>query len=135
VKLEGTPAGHKMSEVRRLTGNAMDVFAGWGGLSFWEGLERGCAGCMPAANFGPALARVYDLYHTGRTQDAHRLFITQAPFIAWSMQSIDLSIWCAKESLRRLGVIATAHLREPASQLDAVDIGQFEQYYQTAFTP
>ncbi len=135
VKLEGTPAGHKMSEVLRLTENGMDVFAGWGGLSFWEGLERGCAGCMPAANFGPALARVYDLFHAGLLDEARRFFVAEAPFIAWSMQSIDLSVWCAKESLRRWGVIDATHLREPATELDITDIEQFEQYFQTAFTP
>ena len=65
VKIEGTPAGPKTSEVLALSDNRMDVFAGWGGLSFWEGLQRGAKGCMPAANFGPALARVYELYRAG----------------------------------------------------------------------
>ena len=66
VKIEGTPAGPKTSEVLALSDNRMDVFAGWGGLSFWEGLQRGAKGCMPAANFGPPLAEVYELYQGRR---------------------------------------------------------------------
>ncbi len=127
VKIEGTPAGAKTGEVVERTGGQMAVFAGWGGLSFWEGLPRGAAGCMPAANFGPALAQVYDLFHQGQIAEAATLFDRLTPFIAWSMQSIDLSVWCAKAALVRAGILASATLREPATLPDAVMQAEFER--------
>jgi 4-hydroxy-tetrahydrodipicolinate synthase len=129
VKIEGTPAGPKTSEVLALSDNRMDVFAGWGGLSFWEGLQRGAKGCMPAANFGPALARVYDQYQGGEYVAARSQFDRLVPFINWSMQSVDLSVWCAKEALRREGILATNVLREPAGLPDAIMRHEFEVFY------
>lgn len=128
VKIEGTPAGGKTSEILALTEGGMDVFAGWGGLSFWDGLLRGAAGCMPAANFGPPLARVYDLFAAGDRAAAYAAFTAEVPFIAWSMQSIDLSIWTAKEALARAGVLASAAMREPATLPDEALRGEFDVF-------
>lgn len=127
VKLEGTPAGAKTSEILRRLDGRMAVFAGWGGLSFWEGLQRGATGCMPAANFGPVLAQVYDRFCAGQPETASALFDRATPFIAWSMQSIDLSIWCAKEALMRAGALHTNILREPATLPDDVMMAEFER--------
>ncbi len=132
VKIEGTPAGEKTSEVLALTGGGMDVFAGWGGLSFWDGLLRGAAGCMPAANFGPVLARVYDLYARGERDAAYATFNRAVPFIAWSMQSIDLSVWTAKASLTRAGVLMSATLREPRTLPDEMLCRQFDVFQNDA---
>jgi dihydrodipicolinate synthase/N-acetylneuraminate lyase len=128
VKIEGTPAGPKTSAVLELTAGRMAVFAGWGGLSFFDGLQRGAAGCMPAPNFGPELARVYDLYQAGAHAAARTRFDALTPFITWSMQSIDLSIWCAKEAFARQGLLRTATLREPAILPDAIMRQQFESF-------
>lgn len=129
VKLEGTPAGAKTSEILRRLEGSMTVFAGWGGLSFWEGLQRGATGCMPAANFGPVLAQVYNLYRAGDLGPARTLFDRATPFIAWSMQSIDLSVWCAKEALTRLGALRFNVLREPATLPDEVMKAEFEHFW------
>ncbi len=129
VKIEGSPAGPKTSEVLALSDNRMDVFGGWGGLSFWEGLQRGAKGCMPAANFGPPLAEVYELYQRGDYAAARSRFDGLVPFVNWSMQSVDLSVWCAKEALKRQGILTTNILREPASLPDAVMRHEFEVFY------
>lgn len=129
VKLEGTPAGPKTSDLLSLSGGSLGVLAGWGGLSFWDGLERGACGCMPAPNFGPALARVYDLYTAGDQAGARAAFNAAVPFIAWSMQSVDLSVWAAKESYRRRGIFQSAHQRDPVALPDAVMRGQFLAYW------
>lgn len=120
VKLEGLPAGEKTAAVISRLGGAMTVFAGWGGLSFWEGLQRGAAGCMPAANLGPALSVVYELFKVGRIAEAAVAFDRVVPLVTWSMQSIDLGVWCAKESLVRTGVFTSATMREPAALPDEV---------------
>lgn len=128
AKLEGTPSGPKTSEILRLTAGKMGVLAGWGGLSFWDGLQRGACGCMPAPNFGPALATVYNLYRVGKQDEALVVFNNLVPFINWSMQSVDLSVWAAKEAFRRMGIFESAYQREPASLPDAVTRKQFDVF-------
>ncbi|MEZ4672024.1 MAG: dihydrodipicolinate synthase family protein [Anaerolineae bacterium] len=128
AKLEGTPAGPKTSEVIRLTAGRMGLHAGWGGLSFWDGLQRGACGCMPAPNFAPALAQVYNRYTTGQPDAALALFNRLVPFITWSMQSVDLSVWAAKETFRRMGIFGSAYQREPAALPDDVTRGQFDAF-------
>jgi 4-hydroxy-tetrahydrodipicolinate synthase len=128
VKLEGTPAGPKTSDLLALSSGSLDVLAGWGGLSFWDGLERGACGCMPAPNFGPALARVYDLYTSGAKGQAWAAFNAVVPFITWSMQSVDLSVWTAKESYRRRGIFQSAYQRDPVALPDAVMRAQYMTY-------
>lgn len=125
VKLEGIPSASKTTEIRRRLDGRMAVFSGWGGLAFLEGLERGAAGCMPAANLGFALAQVYRLFADGRRDDAADRFDRLVPFMAWTMQSLDLGTWCAKEMLRRAGVIASSHMREPFAQPDAGQVAEF----------
>ncbi|MSP12378.1 MAG: dihydrodipicolinate synthase family protein [Chloroflexi bacterium] len=129
VKIEGTPAGPKTAEILRLTGGQMGVFAGWGGLSFWDGLLRGACGCMPGPNFSPDFARVYDLFVSGDHEAAWSTFNALVPFISWSMQSVDLSVWTAKESFVRWGIFASSTQRDPATLPDAVDRQQFEAFF------
>jgi hypothetical protein len=45
------------------------------------------------------------------------------------MQSIDLSVWCAKEALVRQGILRTANLREPAILPDAGMRQEFERFW------
>ncbi|MBI5879989.1 MAG: dihydrodipicolinate synthase family protein [Chloroflexi bacterium] len=130
AKLEGVPSGPKISEIMNLTGGRMVVFTGWGGLGFWDGLLRGDVGCMPAACFGPSLARVYNLYAAGKVPDAWKCFDAQAHFVAWSMQTLDISVWTSKLALLREGVIASATQRDPATPGDPVMQAQFEVYWE-----
>jgi dihydrodipicolinate synthase/N-acetylneuraminate lyase len=129
AKLEGVPSGPKISEIAQLTGGRMYVFTGWGGLGFWDGLLRGDVGCMPAACFGPSLARVYDLHAKGDAAAAWAAFDAQAHFVAWSMQSLDISVWASKMALQRAGVIESACQRDPATPGDAVMARQFDVYW------
>ncbi len=46
------------------------------------------------------------------------------------MQSVDLSVWCAKQALLHQGVLASAALREPATLPDAVMRHEFETFLQ-----
>ncbi len=113
VKFEGLPAGPKTSAVMDLLAGRMDVFVGWGGLSLMEGLARGAVGVMPSANLAPVLTRILNTYQAGDKAAAARQFALVVPFMSWSMQSIDLGVWAAKEQLRRGGIIRTSVTREP----------------------
>jgi dihydrodipicolinate synthase/N-acetylneuraminate lyase len=128
VKAEGTPQGATLSETLRQGDGRLDVFCGWGGLGMLDAMQRGAAGSMPAPNFTRIFAEVQRLYELGRHDDASNLFHLELPFILWAMQSLDFSVKSAKEELRRLGILATSHQRQPAVALDVVSQLQLNRW-------
>ena len=128
VKVEGTPQGTTISETLRLTDGRLAVFCGWGGLGILDALERGAAGSMPAPNFTRLFAEIQIRYEAGDGAGAADLFRTELPFVLWAMQSIDHSVASAKEDLRRRGVFASAHQRQPAAHLDGIARGQLARF-------
>lgn len=128
VKAEGMPQGPTISETRRLLGDRLGLFCGWGGLSLLDALERGAIGNMPAPNFTRYFAEVQRLWESGDREAAQRQFDEGLPFVLWSMQSIDHSVTAAKEELQQRGVIASARLRQPALALDEIARGQLTRY-------
>jgi dihydrodipicolinate synthase/N-acetylneuraminate lyase len=128
VKAEGMPQGATISETRRLLGDRLGLFCGWGGLSLLDSLERGAIGNMPAPNFTRYFAEVQRSWERGDHEEAQRQFDEGVPFVLWTMQSIDHSVTAAKEELRRRGVIASARLRQPALALDEIAQGQLTRY-------
>jgi 4-hydroxy-tetrahydrodipicolinate synthase len=122
IKAEGMPQGAAISETRRLCGDRLGLFCGWGGLSLLDALERGAIGNMPAPNVTRFFADVQRLWESGDREAAERLFDTGVPFVMWTMQSIDQTVTAAKIELHRRGIIASPRLRQPATPLD--DIAQ-----------
>lgn len=128
VKAEGTPQGITLSETLRQSEGRLEVFCGWGGLGMLDAMQRGAAGSMPAPNFTRVFAEVQRLFELGRHNDASNLFHLELPFILWAMQSIDFSVKSAKEELRRRGIFATSHQRQPAVALDEASQRQLDAW-------
>ena len=128
VKAEDMPQGATISETRRLCGDRLGLFCGWGGLSLLDALERGVIGNMPAPNFTRLFADVQRLWEFADRAAAEQLFDTGVPFVLWTMQSIDHSVTAAKIELHRRGIITTARLRQPATILDDIALGQLDRF-------
>jgi 4-hydroxy-tetrahydrodipicolinate synthase len=128
VKAEGTPQGATISETRRLCGDRLGLFCGWGGISLLDALERGAVGNMPAPNFTRFFAGVQRSWEAGDREGAERYFAVGISFVLWTMQSIDHSVASAKEELRRRGILASATRRQPALQLDEIARGQLTRF-------
>lgn len=128
IKAEGMPQGATISETRRLCGDRLGLFCGWGGLSLLDALERGAIGNMPAPNFTRFFVDVQHLWESGDREGAEKLFDSGIPFVMWTMQSIDHSVTAAKTELFRRGIIASAHVRQPASPLDDIAHGQLARF-------
>ncbi len=128
VKAEGMPQGAAISEARRLLGDRVGLFCGWGGLSLLDALERGAIGNMPAPNFTRFFVDVQRRWEDGDREAAGELYAKDLPFVLWSMQSIDHSVTAAKEELRRRGIIASARLRQPAATLDEIAHRQLSSF-------
>lgn len=128
VKAEGMPQGATISETRRLCGDRLGLFCGWGGLSLLDALERGAVGNMPAPNFTRFFADVQRLWEAGDREGAEQHFASGVPFVMWTMQSIDHSVTAAKAELHRRGVIASPGLRQAASPLDDIAMRQLTRF-------
>jgi 2-keto-3-deoxy-L-arabinonate dehydratase len=128
VKIEGTPQGHVISETIARCGDRLGVFCGWGGLSILDALERGSVGSMPAANFTREFAAIQQRWEADDRESAEEIFDAVAPFVMWSMQSIDFSVATTKEEFRRLELIASNYQRGPAFRLDEVARGQLARF-------
>lgn len=128
VKVEGTPQGPAISGAVAASEGALAVFCGWGGLSILDALERGAVGSMPAPNVTRLFTTIQDRFVAGDVAAAEAAFAAELPFLLWSMQTVDHSVFAAKEELRRRGVIAGSHRRQPALGLDAVALGQLARF-------
>jgi 2-keto-3-deoxy-L-arabinonate dehydratase len=128
VKAEGVPQGTTLSETIRQSEGRLAVFCGWGGLGMLDAMERGAVGSMPAPAVTRLFADVQRLWEAGDRQAAADRFHAELPFVLWTIQSIDFSVHSAKEELRRRGLIASAHVRQPAVALDAVAQAQLARW-------
>lgn len=127
LKIEGLPAGQKISEAVSALGPDFGVLYGWGGLEWFEALQRGAIGCMPAGEFGPPLAEVYTAFVAGRVEEARRAFDRLVPILSFASRSLDRFVFLSKTILARRGVIATATMRAPYTQLDPIEVAEMER--------
>ena len=133
VKAEGTPQGKTLSDTLALSGGKLEVFCGWGGLGMLDAMERGAAGSMPAPNFTRLFADIQRLWEAGDRHGATTRFTGELPFVLWAMQSLDSSVTSAKRELHQRGIFATAHVRQPATALDAVALRQLDAFLDARF--
>jgi dihydrodipicolinate synthase/N-acetylneuraminate lyase len=68
---------------------------------------------MPGPNFVKAYARVFELYGSGRIDEAKGLFYRMQPYLTFSMQHVEIVIQMDKRALVRQGVFSSDRMREP----------------------
>lgn len=119
LKIEVQPAGPKYSLVREATGGALHVAGGWAVTQFIDGLDRGVHAFMPTG-LHHAYVRIYRAYQAGDRPLARRHFEEILPILAFSNQTLDISIHFFKRLLHAQGIYPTDLVREPTSPLDPV---------------
>jgi 4-hydroxy-tetrahydrodipicolinate synthase len=132
VKIEGLPPGQSISETVTPLGPTLGVFWGWGGLGLLDALKGGVCGCMPGADFAPALVEVYEAFTANQIEHAQERFKALMPLLNFASQSIDRFVIVAKTILARQGVIATPTLRAPYTPLDEIERVEMERLLCTA---
>jgi len=109
-------SGHRVSELKRLRPE-LNVLSG--GSYLLDDLARGAQGAIPGSVGVGNLSRAYVLWTAGDRDGARAAFDHFTPLSFFRRQ---FPLLCAKEVLRRIGVIKAAHLREPGGQtLDEQD--------------
>ncbi|MEW6753744.1 MAG: dihydrodipicolinate synthase family protein [Candidatus Latescibacterota bacterium] len=111
VKEERHPCPKSVGEVVRVVGNRLKtVFGGAAGKYIPDELRRGGNGCMPACELGDVLARVYELWWTGRQAEARDLHRRVLPLI--NLESHPFMRYL----LHRRGVFTSLVERAPAGR-------------------
>ena len=121
AKVETPPTAPRVAQAVEAGGGALVVFGGAGGNMLIEELRRGAAGTMPHCAAPELFRRVWDLYRDGAEAEAQREFDRFAPLLRIISQGGgSSSIGVVKELLRLRGVFKAAHVRQPATPLDAL---------------
>jgi 4-hydroxy-tetrahydrodipicolinate synthase len=117
LKLEDAPTPFKITQIRKLIDDRLGIFGGMGGLYAYEELSRGACGIMTGFAYPELLTEVYAAFKKGNREEARKLFYYALPIIRYEAQpGINLAI--RKEILKRRGVMKSATLRDPATNLD-----------------
>jgi 4-hydroxy-tetrahydrodipicolinate synthase len=127
VKIEGLPAGRSISAVVEALGPEFGVLCGWGGLGMLDALRRGACGCMPGADFAPALVAVHEAFHASQVEQAQSLFDPLLPLLSFAAQSLDRFVIVAKTILAGQGIITTPTLRAPFTPLDEIEHAEMKR--------
>jgi 4-hydroxy-tetrahydrodipicolinate synthase len=118
IKLEDPPTCPKISAIRAL-GSDISIVGGLGGMFFLEELERGADGMMTGLSFPDLLVAIYNAYTTGSLDQARRLFFDACALLRFEFQP-GIGLALRKEIYRRRGAIASAYVRHPGAQIDAI---------------
>jgi 4-hydroxy-tetrahydrodipicolinate synthase len=119
IKLEEPLMAAKVDSIRQATGGRVAVLEGWGGLYMMELIPAGICGIMPGLALADGLNRVFDLRRSGDFEGAMRLFEAFLPQIVFSLQNLELFLYCEKRLLELRGLLSNARCRSASLTPDA----------------
>lgn len=120
AKVETPPTSPRVAEAKQLGGNDLIIFGGAGGNFFVEEMRRGAVGTMPASAIPEVFRKTWDLFHSGKEDEAQRYFEGYQPLLKFMGQGLGLSYYLTKEVMRLRGVFKTAYVRHPAQPPDEI---------------
>lgn len=120
VKVEAPPTAPKFTQILD-SKPPVTLFGGLNGNFFVEEYDRGSRGVMPGSDMIPEFVRLWDLLEAGRRDEAWKVFVHLLPLIRFELQP-GLGVSAMKHNLVARGIIASARVRHPTSELDAVGL-------------
>jgi 4-hydroxy-tetrahydrodipicolinate synthase len=118
LKLEQPLMAPKVAEILEATDGGVQVLEGWGGMYLLEGIAAGICGAMPALGVADILQRVYDLATADGRDAAMDLFQEVLPYLAFSLQNMELLLQMEKRLLVRRGLVQHDTVRQTTLTLD-----------------
>ncbi len=117
LKLETVPTGYKMTQIIQATDGLMPIGVGWSLPQLIEALDRGTSFLTTTAVNKP-FVHIFQMYETGRRDEAVKLFNRTLPYLAWAHQHIDISVHFYKLYCYRRGIFNTTRSRNPILPFD-----------------
>jgi 4-hydroxy-tetrahydrodipicolinate synthase len=127
VKLEA--GAESIAEWVAAAEGELTVFSGNGGIFLLDTLDNGAVGNAPGADVTDELTATYALWRSGDAEGARARFAPLLPLLVFESQGIEHYNACAKHLLVRRGVLASAHMRAPTTELTAVGRALAERYF------
>lgn len=118
VKVEAPPTAPKFTQLAK-ENTGLTLFGGLNGNFLIEEYERGSRGIMPGSDLIPQFVQMWKWLESGDREAAWKLFVHVLPLIRFELQP-GLGVSAMKQNLVARGIIASATVRQPTSQLDKV---------------
>jgi 4-hydroxy-tetrahydrodipicolinate synthase len=124
LKHEDAPGLAKLTRIREGEKNPgrrrVSILVGNGGLYYPQEMRRGADGAMTGFAFPEMLVEVYELFASGKTEEAEDLFDIYLPLVRHEVQP-GVGLALRKEVLFRRGAIKSPRQRAPGSSLTLAD--------------
>ena len=129
IKEETIPILQHINQILELdTGHCAGVFGGANGIYLIDELACGACGNMPAGGVMDVQVKVYDLYQTGKRQEAEQMNFQLLPLLNYAAV---YGVSFHKYVLWRRGVLRSPYARDPQKiSLNADDIRAVEGLWQ-----
>ncbi|HWB98167.1 MAG TPA: dihydrodipicolinate synthase family protein [Bryobacteraceae bacterium] len=111
LKLEEPLLAEKIQTMRKALGDRVQILEGWGGLFMMELIPMGICGVMPGLGMADLLGKAFFLRQAGDTDAAFAVFEKVLPWIVFSLQNLELYLYCEKRLLQARGILPNAICR------------------------
>jgi 4-hydroxy-tetrahydrodipicolinate synthase len=112
IKLEEALLAPKVSAIREATKGKIGILEGWGGLYMMELIPVGICGVIPGLALADGLDLVFRLRAGSKPAAAFQLYEKLLPQIVFSLQNLELFLFCEKRLLQARGLLSNAHCRK-----------------------
>lgn len=118
IKVESVHPVLRLAELIESSDGELRCLTGNGGIYTVDGFVRGAWGVMPGVANVAHFCALHDSFAAGDLARARDIFENMMPLLWFEDQSLEFFVACEKEILKRKGVIASAHVRDPGLMLD-----------------
>lgn len=117
LKIETLPAGPKFTALREELGSSIILSGGWTVLQLMDAINRRIDAFIPT-EMEEAYVAIWNFYRVGAVEEARLLWEKMLPIIAFSNQSLGVSIRMFKQFRVSRGAFSSDFCRIPAPRLD-----------------
>lgn len=123
AKVEAPPTAPKVSAVLKAAGDSLTVFGGLNCQFLIEECERGARGSMPGSDLTGDHVAIWNAVEAGDKAAAWQRFTHILPLLRFELQP-GMGVSAMKNNLKAGGVIASAKVRHPTAELDAISLAE-----------
>lgn len=128
IKVETAPNVGQVADMAAQAGDKLTILGGAGGGTFIEEYLRGARGTMPFASQPISFMKVWKSLESGDFESARKCMEREIlPVSRFGFQGGDLFYHVHKSILVKLGIIASAKVRAPTTELDHLTRDELEQ--------
>ena len=128
LKIETLPAGPKFTALRERLGGSIRLSGGWTVLQLMDALNREIDAFIPT-EMEEAYAAIWNFHRVGAVEEARLLWEQILPIIAFSNQSLGVSLRMFKHFRVWRGTFSTDFCRIPAPTLDHHQLGEVNRLW------